>query len=958
MLRGIRTRLLCLVIATVVPFTALIGTGLWTQWSADQDQALQSALGEARLLAAQVDNQLGNLQNLLAGLSPAVSTNPADAEANDAVLRKVKEELPSYVSNLLLSSVNGRNIGTSGGSAGGRSYVGDRDFFRSILSGERLAIGEPIHGRSTGKWVTTIARPVTDESGELRAVLSAGILLERFQDALNTHALPAGSVVQIINEFGIVVTRNVDSAKWVGRNLSSDPRVARHRAARETSEATRWADNVDRITGSATANLIPWLVSVGLPIDVALANVVSRLIWGATAGMIALLSALGLAWIFSGRIIILLRQLNTDASALAAGDLSHRTAVNSNDEVGALAKTFNTMAAALQVRHQELNAAREAAATEAIERTRLEELERQAKETLAAVIDASPVAIVCSDIGRRIVLWSRAAEQIFGYKSDEVLGRTTKLVPDEAKAESQQLFDRAVRGEAIRDIEVRRRRKDGSIVDVEVAATARYNPDGSVCGVAWAYDDFTERKKTERQLSYLAHYDQLTGLPNRIALKTELAKLIEQPNAAPTTIALFDLDGFKDVNDTLGHSTGDRLLMQVARRLTDVAKSDGKVCRLGGDEFIVIIPQCGDLRKIGELVEGMLKQLSEPFEINDHILHIGGSAGVAIAPNDGSVVDELISNADLALYKAKTDGGRVYRFFMPTLRAQAQMRRALDLELRRAFADGEFELYYQPQIRLATHEIVGAEGLLRWRHPSRGLIAPGAFIDTLAESSIAPEVGRWIIREACAKLAACRAHELALGRISVNLFPRQARDPALPDIVEEALHDHGLPGELLELEITENVALNYDDAIMPLQKVHEKGVKLTFDDFGTGYASLSYLTRFPVSRIKIDRRFVSKIGDDAEDAAIVRCLVAMAHNLGLGITAEGVETQAQAAFLLNEKCEEAQGYLYAKPLSSADFDAYLSGHQLAQPMQGPLPINDQIMAPQAARSGRRRRPRV
>ena len=256
-----------------------------------------------------------------------------------------------------------------------------------------------------------------------------------------------GSVVQIINEAGIVIARNIDSAKWVGRNLAREDLVARHMAVKETSEATRWADQVERITGSATASQIPWLVSVGLPVDAALANVVSRLIWGSVAGLTALLIALGLASAFSRRIISPLRQLNADASALACGDLTHRTAVSGKDEVGALAKTFNMMAAALQVRHRELNAAREEAASEATERARLEELERQAKETLAAVIDASPVAIVCSNIDRRIVLWSRAAEQIFGYTSAEMVGQLTKLVPAEWKEESQHLFERAIRGE-------------------------------------------------------------------------------------------------------------------------------------------------------------------------------------------------------------------------------------------------------------------------------------------------------------------------------------------------------------------------------------------------------------------------------------------------------------------------------------------------------------------------------
>jgi diguanylate cyclase (GGDEF)-like protein/PAS domain S-box-containing protein len=582
------------------------------------------------------------------------------------------------------------------------------------------------------------------------------------------------------------------------------------------------------------------------------------------------------------------------------------------------------MAASLESRQHDLIVAREAAGTEAAKRARLEQLERQAKETLAAVIDAAPVAIVCSDTNRHMVLWSRAAVEIFGFTPEEVLGQPTKLLTPDAIEQSQALFNRAIGGETIRDVEVRRRRKDGSLVDIRLAATPMYNADGTVWGVAWAYDDITDRKKAEQQLSRLAHCDQLTGLPNRLALQIELARSLD-PNGGmrPTSIALFDLDGFKDVNDTVGHSTGDQLLIEVARRLTAVAGERGTVCRLGGDEFVVVMPECGDPRTVAVLVNAMLKQLAEPFEVNEHVLHIGGSAGIAIAPNDGANVDELIANADLALYKAKADGGRAARYFMPTLRAQAQMRHGLQFELRRAFTDKEFELFYQPQVRLADNAVVGAEALLRWRHPVQGLVGPGAFIDALADSSIAPEVGRWIIREACETVAAWRAGGLMLGRIGVNLFPCQTRDPELAAEIEQALAHSGLPAEVLELEITENVALNHDDAIVPLQKLHDKGVSLAFDDFGTGYASVSYLTRYPVSRIKIDRTFVGKISDEGQDAAIVRSLIAMAHNLGLGIIAEGVETPAQAAFLLNEHCEEAQGYLYAKPLPAADFEAYL-----------------------------------
>src|SRR5262249_18353156 len=286
----------------------------------------------------------------------------------------------------------------------------------------------------------------------------------------------------------------------------------------------------------------------------------------------------------------------------------------------------------------------------------------------------------------------------------------------------------------------------------------------------------------------------------------------------------------------------------------------GRVCRLGGDEFVVIFPNCGDPLEIGKRVEKMLKRIDEPFMISDHILHVGGSSGIAIAPADGAGVDELIANADLALYQAKTEGGPTSRFFLPVLRARAQARRRLHIELRRAFEQNEFELYFQPQIRLADESVVGAEALIRWRHPESGILGPGAFINTLADATIAPEVGRWIMRTACAHAASWRAAGLTLERIGVNLFPAQFGDAALLADIDDALREAALPGDALELEITENVALNFKDSEF-LRKVRERGVKLAFDDFGTGYASMSYLTKFPLSRIKIDRSFIIGITD-------------------------------------------------------------------------------------------------
>src|SRR5580704_8202273 len=855
-LRSIRSRLLALVVATVVPFTALIGAGLWSQWQSDQAAAIARAINEARMLAARIDDHIDNLENLLIGVSEAVSTNPLDTEWNDALLRKIKSELPDIDAHVSIFTPSGVNIGMSGDPANGRPNPKGRAYFQQVIAGQTLAIGDVVQGTASKKWLLTVARPIKDRAGTVRGVLGAGTVLERFQDALQIQNLPAGTILTIVNQKGIVLVRTENGAYWVGRDASGWPHLAEHFAAREGSDVTTWTDSTDipRVTAFATAHRAPWLVTIGLPKNAAFAAVAVRLAWSAIFIIGTLVVGFSIAWVLSGRLIQPLRQLGKDASLLASGELGHRSAVRSQDEVGTLADDFNRMARALEGRAREAHFAADEV--------------RQAKDTLAAVIDASPVAIICCDVDRKTMLWNRTAETMFGYAAGEVIGLSSKLVPPSGLEESHSLFERAVNGETVRNLEVQRVRKDGSVIHVRVAAAPMYNPDGTVRGVARAYADITDSRRAQEQLSRLAHYDPLTGLPNRLSLQKELGRLLAGCERSPVAIALFDLDGFKDVNDTLGHSTGDQLLVNVCQRfieVTDVLAPAAKVCRLGGDEFVIIVPDCGDPRVVAEIVDAVLRRLKDPFDVNGNVLHLGGSAGIAFAPTDAAQADELIANADLALYQAKSEGGQTYRFFLPALRARAQARRGLGVELRRAYAENEFELHFQPQIRLADNAVVGAEALLRWRHPERGLIAPAAFIDALAECSIAPEVGRWIIRTACAQTATWRAEGLALSRIAVNLFPVQAHSLSMLKDVEDALRDFGLPPEALELEITENVALNHEDSNTPLQKVQELGVKLAFDDFGTGYASLNYLTRFPVWRIKIDRSFVSRVTSSAED---------------------------------------------------------------------------------------------
>ena len=525
---------------------------------------------------------------------------------------------------------------------------------------------------------------------------------------------------------------------------------------------------------------------------------------------------------------------------------------------------------------------------------------------------------------------SPVSVDVLGYTPEEMVGRNAIdfIYPADLENTRAQM-KLARRGQSTRNFETRYLHKEGRIVILNWSGVWS-EPEQKHF---FTGRDVTGSKAIEKKLKHLAHFDQLTGLANRVSLHNDLDQALRalgEPSADPTAIAIFDLDGFKDINDTLGHSLGDRLLQKVAWRLMEIEAGNGEFYRLGGDEFVLVMPGCGDPREIAQAVDTMLKRLAEKFDINGHHLFIGASAGIAIAPADGADVEELLANADLALYDAKAAGGNTYRLFVPVLRAKAQARRGLDVELRRACANKEFELFFQPQVTAHDGRVTGAEALLRWRHPERGILAPGAFIEALSESPVALEVGRWILRSACERAAQWHAEGLPLLRMGVNLFPIQFHAETLLADVEEALSHSALPADALELEITENIALGEQEETMEaLRALRDRGVKLAFDDFGTGYASLSYLARYPLTRLKIDQSFVRKIHDKStpEDTAIVRSIIVMAHNLGLEVIAEGVETAAQAAFLRMEKCEELQGYLYAKPLPAADFEAYLRADQ-------------------------------
>lgn len=432
------------------------------------------------------------------------------------------------------------------------------------------------------------------------------------------------------------------------------------------------------------------------------------------------------------------------------------------------------------------------------------------------------------------------------------------------------------------------------------------------------------RDETEAKLYRLTQLDTLTGLLNRDVLQERLAGMVV--DGTPGALLLIDLDGFKYVNDTMGHAMGDAVLRTVAARLHAAARQGDTAARLGGDEFALLLSGVTDTAMAVAVAERLIADISQPLQIEGLPINIGASIGIALHPLHGREPGQIFSNADLALYGAKAEGRHCARLYNAGLREAAQGKVLRDSELRLAMEQGEFEMFYQPQIRLRDGALTGAEALLRWRHPRQGLLAPASFLPALEGGLLSAQVGAWVIETACTQAAAWRAGFAPGFRIGVNLFGAQFRAGNLVEWVNAALAKSSLPPEGLEIEITENIILRHEDEVIaPLRQLRASGIGVAFDDYGTGFASLSMLTRYPVSRLKIDRAFTQVVCDSTAEAAIMRAIIRLGHALGLTVTAEGVESAHQLAWLRGEGCDEGQGYLFGKPMSAAAFQARFGG---------------------------------
>lgn len=557
-----------------------------------------------------------------------------------------------------------------------------------------------------------------------------------------------------------------------------------------------------------------------------------------------------------------------------------------------------------------------------LELRRLEAVAEAHPSRFEASAATSPNAIICFDDRARISAWNGAAAEMFGRSASEMIGRSVNMLLAQE--------DRALVHAAIEDVlaggtpraaatQLTGLRRDGSRFAGELHWSRWIEGDAMHFGAI--IRDMTEKLREHDALYRLANHDSLTGLPNRNLLHTRLSEALDE--GASPAIIVTDLGGFADVNNTLGHDAGDQVLLTVAARIRAAVPEPELVARIGGALFAVQVDESNPLA-LHTLAASIIAAIAQPILIDTQEVRLAGNCGIAVAPDHGAGHDELITSAELALFQARSSGRGGSQMFSPHLRTEAVARRMYDAELHRAFEREEFTLFYQPQVRLRDGALVGAEALIRWRHPDRGLLLPAAFLPALDAGVLAEPVGRWVLETATAQAAEWHSANPAF-RMSINLSTAQFRQGDLEHVAQAALDRHSLPAQAIELEITENILLHQQENILEqLQSLRRRGIRLSFDDFGTGFASLNLLRNYPVSHIKIDKSFTQVVRCSPRDRVIVTGLIDMARNLGIGVVAEGVESAEDAEFLAGQGCHEAQGYFFGRPVPAAVFaDRYL-----------------------------------
>ena len=771
------------------------------------------------------------------------------------VLKTKIEALPQ-VGNLNLADSDGKLINSANAWPVPAVTIADRAYFKALKAAPQLTttLSEPVFNRITGAWTTVLARSLTGPKGEFLGVVLGGIELAQFENFFTSVALGEGTAIAMFHRDGTLLARRPHVESMIGRNFITGPllRNVLSKSVHGTMRLDSRIDGLDRLASARNLSHFPIAVTATTTVSAALAS------WREQTRFM-----IGAAGLFAGVIILILflivRRLSRD--------------------------------------HQL------ASRRQALERQRLDVAASNMTQGLL-MIDASERIVVCNQ--RYIEMYGLSPDLVKpGCSFRDLMAhrkQTGSFTGDVAEYRAALMRDMALG----RAFHFTAETADGRSIHI----VARPMENG---GWVATHEDVTERKQFDQRIAHMAHHDALTDLPNRALFREQLDSALKMlPPGEQLAVLYIDIDEFKNVNDSLGHPVGDELLKVLAGRLRAVLKETDFVARLGGDEFAIIQTRVERSADTTKLVTRIYQAIREPFECLGHLLSSDASIGIALAPQHGADLDQLLRNADLAMYEAKADGRRTYRFFEPAMDARVKALRTLELDLREAIANGGFELHYQPLISLADNRVTGCEALLRWRHSERGMISPAEFIPVAEETGLINQLGEWVLTTACAE-AATWPDDV---KVAVNVSPIQFRGQAFALKVAAALAASGLPARRLELEITEAVLIRDDEAALAvLHQLRALGVRIALDDFGTGYSSLSYLQRFPFDKIKIDRCFIKDVAEPDGSACIVQAVVNIAAARHMTTTAEGVETQAQLDMLRKLGCTEMQGWLFspAKP---------------------------------------------
>jgi diguanylate cyclase (GGDEF)-like protein/PAS domain S-box-containing protein len=565
-----------------------------------------------------------------------------------------------------------------------------------------------------------------------------------------------------------------------------------------------------------------------------------------------------------------------------------------------------------------------ALAIEAAERRKMESHLRMKTEAMNAASDQ----IIIMDKNGKIEFVNPSFEREHGYTLEELKDNTPDMLFDESVLPLFKNVMEIMQSSSNWHGEMTLRRKDGTFVVEDVSINSVRNPKGEIEHFIGFHRNITEKKLYEEQLNHLAHHDSLTGLPNRLLFNDRLSRSLAQASRDGNSIAVLflDLDRFKQINDSLGHSAGDLLLQSVSERLRNCIREADTIARMGGDEFTIILSGIDNVHDIEGIARRTVDALSAPFVLAGRETFVTVSIGIGIYPVDGNDADTILRNADTAMYRAKEQGRNGFSFYTTALNAVAEERSKLEASLRRAVEQEEFFLNYQPRVNLFTGELVGAEALIRWHHPELGTVSPARFITLAEETGLIVPISNWVLQTACRQNKAWQDNGLKPIRISVNISSKHIKQDGAILAIRELLEQSGLPPEYIEMEITEGALIDGTDmALVVMEQLKEMGLRLSLDDFGTGYSSLTYLKRFPIDSVKIDQSFVRNLTTNPDDAAIARAVVAMTHSLNLTVVAEGVETLQQLQFLKELGCDEAQGYFVGRPIAAEAFEKIIRG---------------------------------